>query len=146
MDQVGLIHKLNYPDVTKISHVLYKTVLDFWHLVSGRTLGLMNALKYQTSLLSQAVLRHTCAWCPKINFILYKGLVLYPAKNEEIYGIGYIVPYQKFSCHVTLDKKTSMCGSQVGHVGHIQIVQWVKWVNRCDPLSTRSATYTWSYG
>ena len=60
-------------------------------------------------------------------------LVLYPAKNEEIYGI---VMYQKFSCHVTyiaFIKKISTCGSQVGHM---RIVQWVKWVNRCNPLST----------
>ena len=57
-------------------------------------------------------------WYAKISSSrrLSEGLVLYPAKNEEIYGI---VPYQKFSCHVTLatfKKKTSTCGSQVGHM------------------------------
>ena len=60
-----------------------------------------------------------------------KGPVLYPAKNEEVYGI---VPYQNFFmlCYITL---------KFQHVGHIWIVQWVKWVNRCDPLSTLVASY-----
>ena len=42
-------------------------------------------------------------------------MVLYPAKNEEIYGI---VPYQKIfmSCYITFKKKTSTCGSQVGYM------------------------------
>ena len=67
-----------------------------------------------------------------------QGPVLYPAKNEEIYGI---VPYQQFSCHVTLLLKRKL-----QHVGHKWVIcgshpdcsvgQWVKWVNRCDPLST----------
>ena len=59
----------------------------------------MNALKYhlcETSLsLSQAVLKHVVSK----DFIVKKsvqGAVLYPAKNEEIYGIV------NFSCHVTL--------------------------------------------
>ena len=86
-----------------------------WHLVTEWTLGLMNALKYywyETNLSS-------CMWCPKISSSrsLYKGLVLvlYPTKNEEVYGT---VPYQK-NCHVTLatfKKKTSTCGSQVSHM------------------------------
>ena len=44
-----------------------------------------------------------------------QGPVLYPAKNEEIYGI---VPYQQFfmPCYITFKKKTSKCGSQVGHM------------------------------
>ena len=49
-------------------------------------------------------------------------LILYPAKNEEIYGI--IVPYQK-NFHVMLHyflKKTSTCGSQVDYMSHIWIV------------------------
>ena len=56
--QVGLIWKLNYLDVTQISHVFRK---QCWHLVSERTLGIMNALKYhwcETNLLSQGVLKH----------------------------------------------------------------------------------------
>ena len=59
---------------------------------------------------------------------LYKGLVPVFAKNEEIYGI---VPYQKFSCHVTLLLKRKL-----QHVGHMWVIsrcsvgQWVKWVNR----------------
>ena len=50
-------------------------------------------------------------WCPKISSSrsLCKGSILYPAKNEEIYGI---VPYQKsFMSGLTLT-----CGSQVGHM------------------------------
>ena len=66
-------------------------------------------------------------WCPKILFSrnLYKGLILCPAKNEEIYGI---FPYQKFfiSCYITFKKKTSICGLQVGH---IRIVLWVSGSN-----------------
>ena len=56
-------------------------------------------------------------WCSKISFSrsLCKGPVLYPTRNEEIYGI---VPYQKLlmSCYITFKKKTSACGSQVGHM------------------------------
>ena len=50
-------------------------------------------------------------------------MVLYPAKNEEIYGI---VPYQKFSCHVTLLFMWVTSGS---YVGHIRIVLWVSGSN-----------------
>ena len=58
-----------------------------------------------------------CAWCPKISSSrsLCKRAVLYPAKNEEIYGIA-IVPYQYFSCYVALLIKRNL-----QHVGH-------KWV------------------
>ena len=55
----------------------------------------MNVLKYhwyETSLLSQAVLKHVVS-----KDFIFKRPVLYPAKNEEIYGI---VPYQNISCHV----------------------------------------------
>ena len=38
-------------------------------------------------------------------------LVLYPAKNEEIYGIFHIKKIM--SCYNTFTKKTSTCGSQV---------------------------------
>ena len=65
----------------------------------------MNALKYywcETSLLSQAVLKHVSG---VQRFHLQEVYareepVLYPAKNEEIYGI---VPYQKnfMSCYIT---------------------------------------------
>ena len=65
----------------------------------------MNVLKYhwcETSLfLAQAVLKHVVVK----DFIFKKsvqgtGSSLYPAKNEEIYGI---VPYQKFfmSCYIS---------------------------------------------
>ena len=90
----------------------------------------MNAIKYhwcEASLLSQAV------WHPKISSLsrsLRKGLVLHPAKNEEIYGI---VLYQKISCHVTLLKKeASTCGSQVGVTSGLF---------RCDPLSFNPVIY-----
>ena len=84
-------------------------------------------------------------WCPKISSSrsLRKGPVLYPAKNEEIYGI---VPYQNFSCHVTL----ATFKRKLQHVGHKWVIcgshldcsvgEWVKWVNKCDPFSTLSQT------
>ena len=78
----------------------------------------MNALKYhwcETSLLSQAVLKHVVSKDFIFKKSVHKGSVLYPAKNEEIYGM---VPYQKFfmSCYITFKKKTSTCGSQVSHI------------------------------
>ena len=81
-------------------------------------------------------------WCPKISSSrsLCKGLVLYPAKNKEIYGI---VPYQNFSCHVTLLSKENfnMCVTS-GSCIYMWVISGLfcgsvgKWVNRCDPLST----------
>ena len=59
--QVGLIRKLNYLDVTRISHAHLKTILTSGMYVSEWILGLMNAPKYhwcETSLLSQAILKH----------------------------------------------------------------------------------------
>ena len=43
------------------------------------------------------------------------GSVLYPAKNEYIYGI---VPYQNFfmQSYITFKMKASTCGSQVDHM------------------------------
>ena len=43
------------------------------------------------------------------------GPVLYPTKNEEAYDI---TPYQNFSMsfYITIKKKTSVYGSQVGHM------------------------------
>ena len=54
-------------------------------------------------------------WCPKIlsSGNLCKVPVQYLAENEEICGI---VPYQKFSCYVTLATFAKMCGSQMGHM------------------------------
>ena len=85
-------------------------------------------------------------WCPKISSSrsLCKGMVLYPAKNEEIYGI---VPHQKFlmSCYNTFKKKTSTYGGHkwviCGSHPDCSVGQWVKWVNRCDPLSTLGHTF-----
>ena len=97
-----------------------------WHLVSEWTLGLMNALKYywcETSLLSQAVLKHVVS--KDFNSSLCKGLVLYSAKNEEMYGI---VPYQKIfrSCYITFKKENfNMWVTSGSYVGHIRIVLWV---------------------
>ena len=75
----------------------------------------MNALKYhwfETSSLSQAFLRHVVSTKISSSRSRCKGPVLYLAKTEEIYGI---VSYQK-TFHVMLKKKTSTCGSQVGHM------------------------------
>ena len=81
----------------------------------------MNALKYhwcETSSLSQAVLKHDSG---VQRFHLQEVYareqpVLYPAKNEEIYGIVKFHIYQKkFSCHTLLLKR------KLQHVGH-------KWV------------------
>ena len=67
-------------------------------------------------------------WFPKISSSrsLCKVLVLYPAKNEEIYGI---VPYQKIfmSYYSTLKRKlqVNMWVTSGSYVGHIWIVLWV---------------------
>ena len=82
----------------------------------------MNALKYhwcETSSLSQAVLKHDSG---VQRFHLQEVYareqpVLYPAKNEEIYGIVKFHIYQKiFMSCITFKKKTSTCRSQVGHM------------------------------
>ena len=76
-------------------------------------LDLMNALKYhwcETSFLSQAVLKHVVSKDIIIKKFL-QGMALYPATNEEIYGIVYM--YIKCLCQVTKRK--------LQHVGH-------KWV------------------
>ena len=97
-------------------------------------MGLMNALKYHRCKIGYyLMLFEACGVQLKI-----KGLFLYCAKNEEIYGI---VPRQNFSRYVTLLLKRKL-----QHVGHKWILcgshpdcsvsQWVKWVNKCDPLST----------
>ena len=96
-------------------------------MVSEWTLGLMNALKYywcETSLLAISSCFEVCSvqrFHPASRS-LCMGPVLYPAKNEVIYGI---VPYQNFSCHVTLLLKRKL-----QHVGHIQIVLWVSGSNQ----------------
>ena len=69
-------------------------VLQKWHLVSERTLGLMNACT-EISLHGVNIISNcfeACAWCPKISSSrsLCKGIIWYPANNEDIYGI---VPY-----------------------------------------------------
>ena len=93
----------------------------------------MNALKFhccKTSLLSQAALKHVVSK----DFIFKKsvqGTSLYPAKNEEIYGIA---PYYNFSCHVTLllnRKLQHVAGSQVG-----RILQVCGSTGSYDPFST----------
>ena len=73
---------------------------------------------HETSLLSQAVLKHVSGVQRFHLQEVYarEQLVQYPAKNEEIYGI--IVPYQNIfmSRYITFKKKTSTCGSQVDHI------------------------------
>ena len=82
-----------------------------WYLVSELCMGLLNALKFigvkpayyfEACGVQRLHLQEVCA-C--------KAQALYP---EEIYGI---IPYQKFfmSCCINF-KKTSTCGSQVGHM------------------------------
>ena len=90
-----------------------------WHLVSEWTWSLMNALKYhwcETGLLSQAVLEHVVSkdFCARDQFYIL------PRMKKSSYGI---VPYsEKISCHINIlrihyfKKKTSTCGSQVGHM------------------------------
>ena len=54
-------------------------------------------------------------WINQSEAGLCMSSVLYPAKNEEIYGI---VSYQNFSTSfcITFQKKTSACGSPMGHM------------------------------
>ena len=137
--QVGLIYKLNYLDVTRISHVLYRS--QCWHLVSVWTLGLMNALKHhwcETSLLSQAV---WSMWCPKIlsSTTLCKGPVLYPAKQmKKSMALFHInVMLLAFLKKIKLQHVgNKLCGSH----SDCSVGQWVKWINRYDPLSTLIAS------
>ena len=108
----------------------------------------MNALKYhwwETSLLSQAVLRHVVSK-DFISRSLCKGPVPRMKKSIALFHI------KNFSCHVTLLLNFNMWITSRSYVGHIWIVlwvsgssgshldcsvgQWVKWVNRRDPLST----------
>ena len=94
----------------------------------------MNALKChwcETSLLSQAGLKHVSGVQRFHLQEVYarEQLVLYPAKNEEIYGIFHMKKIF-MSCYITFKKKTSTCGSQLGHMGHIPIVLWVSGSNR----------------
>ena len=65
----------------------------------------------ETSLLSQAVLKHVVSK----DFIFKKSVQGTGSASCQIYGIA---PYQKFfmSCYITFKKKTSTCGSQVGHM------------------------------
>ena len=82
----------------------------------------------QTSLfLSQAGFKYVVSK----DFIFTKSVQsVYPAKNEEIYGIA---PYQKFfmSCYISYFKKEnfSMWVTSGSYVGHIQIVLWVSGSN-----------------
>ena len=108
-----------------------------WHLVAKWVnLGLMNALKYlwcETSLLSQAVLKHAVSK----DFIFKKSVQGTGSVSCQEWRYLVIASYiSKFlmSCMfssiiatATFKKKTSTCGSQVGHnyVGHIRIVLWV---------------------
>ena len=73
-----------------------------------------NIIGCKTSLLFQAVLKHVVSKDFIFKKSVRKGPVMYPAKNEEIYGI---VPYQKFLCYVALLLKRKL-----QHVDHIWIV------------------------
>ena len=108
VSQVGLIYKLtSYLDVTRIFnrlHVLYKDIV----LVTDKRVNFGFHEHTEPSLAWNHFTTSSCMWCSEISFlrILYMGPVLYPAKNEEIYGIvWYLIFY-----------KTSARGSQVGHI------------------------------
>ena len=80
-------------------HMFFKK--QCWHLLSEWTLVWVWWMHWNIICLKPAYYLELfwSMWCPKISSSrsLCKGLVLYPAKNEEIFGI---VPYQKFSCQV----------------------------------------------
>ena len=127
MGQAGLIRKLNYLDVTQIfnrSHVLKKTAL-----ASGKwvNLCLVNVLNH--------------CWCYYPSCFEACGVQRFYFQEVHVWVQFCILQewrnlsYQNFymSFCITFQKKTSACGS---YLGHIRIALWVKWVNRCDPLST----------
>ena len=101
-----------------------------WYLVSERTLGLMNALKYhwcKTSLfLSQTVLKHVVSK----DFIFKKSVqgtcsVTCHARMKKSMALFHI---KIFSCHVTVatfKKNFNMWVTSGSCVGHIRIVLWV---------------------
>ena len=148
--QVSLICKLNYLDVTRIYHMYIRK--QFWHLVSEWwTLGLMNVLKYhwyETSLLSQAVLKH----------VVSKDFIF----KKSVQGTGSVSCQEwRNLWHCSISKiflvmlaTLIFLKRKLQHVGH----KWVmyrshsdcsmgQWVNRWDRLSTPeshgSAWYTY---
>ena len=109
MDQVGLIHKLNYLDVAwiLIDHIFFK---KWYYQLVEWTLHMVNVLNhcwYETSLLPQAILKHMVSrdWLSKT---LCMGPVLYLKKSMALYRI--------FLCHFALLLKRKL-----QHVDH-------KWV------------------
>ena len=112
-----LIRKINYLDMTQIfnrSRVLKKT----WHLVSERTLHLVNVLNHcwcETSLISKLF---WSMWHPEILFwkvCVWVQFCILPRMKKSM------------ALYVICIKKASACGLQVGH---IQIALWVSGQSR----------------
>ena len=121
MGQVGHIHKLNYLDVTRTSHILYKTVLE-----SSKWVNLGSGKCTELSLMWNQLITSSCfeAW----DFILKKS----------VHRTGSVFILKK-SIELVLYPTLNYFKEQLYHLGH----KWVSsrllcglWVNRCDPLST----------
>ena len=95
-----------------IDHMFF--IKRHWHLISERTLGLMNALNHHWCETSYYLELFWSMWCPEISFSrsLCMGPVLYP---KEIYGIVLYLIFS-MSFYITFKKKTLARGSQVGHM------------------------------
>ena len=88
----------------------------------------MNALNHhwcEISLLPQAVLKQVVSRDFILKNILCMRLVLYPAKNKEIYA------YLVFPCHFTslLKGKLQHMGHEWGHIW-IAVMSLDKWINQ----------------
>ena len=140
--QVGLIHKLNYLNVTRILHVFIKQSGKWENFGSDECTNI--SLVWDQLIISscfeayaRGVQRFHFQVCARDWFCILprmkKSMALFRIKN--------------FSYRVTLLLKRNL-----QHVGHKLIVcgshpdcsvgQWVKRVNRCDPFSTLIATVT----
>ena len=101
---------------------------ESWYLVSEWSLCLINVLKYhwcETSLLSQAVLKHVASvqrfHLPRS---LCKGLVLYP----EVWHCSISKTF-RVMLHYFYKENLNMWITSGWYVGHIWIVQWVSGSN-----------------
>ena len=96
--QVGLIHKLNYLDVTRIliDHMFFRK--GHWYLISEWTLVLVNALNHHWCETSHYLKLFWSMWYSEISLsrILCVGPVLYP---KEIYMALFHIWF--FPCHFT---------------------------------------------
>ena len=111
---VGLICKLNYLDTTWTGyHMFFRQ--QCWHMVSEWTLGLLNALKHH--------------WCETslllfLKYVISKDFIFKKYEQGTSFvscqkwrNLGHCSISKIFmSCYITFKKKTSTCGSQVGHM------------------------------